>query len=152
MRKKRRSRYKHIPSRVISKLLKLSKQYKPIEPESEPIKLFPKEIYLSSLDRITRISSIDKNKSVVDIINVSYEIKYDEKWITIVRYDSAHGYLHRHKRISINDTGETVDREGVKTKGNPHVWYTWAIKDIQKRFLEYRREFAKRSNIVNFGY
>lgn len=65
----------------------------------------PAEIYLSGVDRIFHAGVIDKNGDLVEVTNVSYEIKLNDKWVTIVRYDSAHGYLHRHKRSEISNLG-----------------------------------------------
>lgn len=151
MRKHRSRKRRYHSVRVIKKLIKLSKEYSS-KPKFIPVQTFPEEIYLSSSDKITHLSLVAGDKGIVEVTNVSYEIRIAENWITIVRYDSVHGYLHRHKRISVNDSAELIDREGVKRKGNPGVWYTWSIKDIQKRFLEYRAEFAKRSKLLNLGY
>ncbi|MBI2334812.1 hypothetical protein HYU96_03335 [Candidatus Daviesbacteria bacterium] len=133
-----------------TKLIRLIKEYE--TPKLKLTKTAPAEIYLSAVDRIYHAGAIDEKGDLIEVTNISYEINLDDKWVTIVRYDSAHGYLHRHKRISLDDPADTVDRIGVKQKGKPRTWYTWAIKDIQKRFLHYREEFTKRSEISNLGY
>ena len=109
--------------------------------------------FLSHSDRLIYIYIVDKNtNTTIEVINVSYEIKVEGAWETIIRYDSAHGYLHKHSRVSLIDEKETTTRESVKQKGDPKGWLTWAIQDIQKNFVEYRRLFFKRSKIVNYFY
>jgi hypothetical protein len=108
---------------------------------------------LTTTDRLTYIYVIDINTNkTIEVINVSYEIKIDEDWITIIRFDSAHGYLHRHSRISLAVRQETTTRDSVKRKGDPKRWLTWAIQDIQNNFFEYRRLFFKRSKIIDSFY
>lgn len=132
------------------KLQKLHKLYEDFEVER--IKTIPKEIYLTSVDRITYVGLGDKDRNITEVINVSYEINFNDEWITILRFDSHHNYLHRHIRVSLTDKSEIEDSIGVKRKGSPHVWYTWAIQNIRDRFIEYRTNFAKRSKIPNLGY
>ena len=68
-----------------------------------------KDSYLfSHEDRVSYIYETDNKNNILNIICVSHEINIDDKWITIVRYDSEHGYLHRHTKISIEDITETV--------------------------------------------
>lgn len=109
--------------------------------------------FLSPTDRLTYIYIFDINANVTtEVVNVSYEIKIEGDWQTIIRYDSAHGHLHKHSRVSLNDEKEITTREGVKQKGDPKSWLTWAIQDIQKHFVEYRRLFYKRSGIMDAFY
>jgi hypothetical protein len=108
---------------------------------------------LTTVDRLTYVYVIDtKTNKTIEVINVSYEIKIEEDWETIIRFDSSHGYLHKHSRISLVDKKETTTRDHVKQKGEPKRWLTWAIHDIQNNFFEYRRLFFKRSKIVDSFY
>ena len=108
---------------------------------------------LTTTDRLTYIYVIDINTNkTIEVVNVSYEIKVEGDWKTIIRFDSAHGYLHRHSRVSLDDEKETTTRESVKQKGDPKRWLTWAIHDIQENFLEYRRLFFKRSKVIDSFY
>ncbi len=109
--------------------------------------------FLSPADRLTYIYIIDTStNTTIEVVNVSYEIKIEGAWQTIIRYDSAHGYLHKHSRVSLADEKETPTRQNVKQKGDPKRWLTWAIQDIQQNFSEYRRLFFKRSKIVDTFY
>lgn len=107
------------------------------------------ELPLSDIDRITYIFKYIKTKNkpiiVTEVVNVSYEIFIDEKWMTIVRCDSAHGYLHRHIRFSLINIEETVSIQGVIKKGDHAKWLTWAIGDIRSKSRHYKKEFLKRS-------
>ena len=56
-------------------------------------KEFTKVISHSGDDRL-RLRIETKNGKVVDIV-VQYEGKFNDEWHPIVRYDCAHGFLHR---------------------------------------------------------
>ena len=88
----------------------------------------------------------------MEVVNVSYEIKIKEEWVTILRYDSEHGFLHCHIRLSLSDVKEAVTTNNVIKKGTPHKWLTWAIDDIKANYLQYRRGFMKRSKLIDIGY
>ena len=107
------------------------------------------EIPLSDTDRITYVFKYQKFKSksikVIEVTSVTYEIITDNKWMTIIYYDSTHGNLHRHIRISLINTSDTVTTKGVKKKGDHASWLKWAIKDLQNRYVYYKKEFLKRS-------
>jgi hypothetical protein len=108
---------------------------------------------LTTTDRLIYIYVIDTNTNkTIEVVNVSYEIKIEKDWITIIRFDSAHGYLHKHNRISLDVRQETTTRDSVKQKGDPKRWLTWAIHDIQNNFFEYRRLFFKRSKVNDSFY
>lgn len=98
---------------------------------------------LTPQNQITYIYKKEKG-DYTEVTNVSYEIKIGNIWMTIVRFDSAHGYLHQHIRVSLTDANDPAGAE-VKT-GTPHEWLTFAIADIMDKYLEYRRDFFERSN------
>jgi len=150
MRKHGRIRRKYYSARLIHELIGLYKEYP--DKKLNLIETPPAEIYLSEYDRITHLAYIDESRKILEVINISYEILLEDKWVTIVRFDSHHGYLHRHTRISLENETEVDDSIGVKKKGKPHLWYTWSIQDIKKRFIEYRARFTRRSRISNLGY
>lgn len=105
-------------------------------------------IYLSDSDRITYVYKRDKErKNILEVVNVSLDIKIKNKWLTIKRYDSYHGFLHRHTRVSLDDDSEIMSVAGVKKSGKHSNWLTWSIKDIKTKFWFYKRAFLKRSGI-----
>lgn len=103
-------------------------------------------IYLSDSDRITYKYKRDpKDNKISEVVNVSLDIKIKDRWMTIKRYDSSHGFLHKHTRISIDNNSEIVSTGGVRKKGKHSNWLTWAIKDIRGNFWNYKVAFLKRS-------
>lgn len=129
--------------RQYSRLIKI---IPPLQPKIEKPKFFriiSNSFLLSENDRLTYIFQIDKKGKVIEVTNVSYDILVENIWITVIRYDSEHGFLHRHSRISLNKPKEIETTIGVKKKGNPHTWLTWAIDDIKSKYLEYRKRFTK---------
>ncbi len=144
---KRKKYRKHKYSWSLAKELnRLTKEY--VLKKVEFSKTESNEIILTEVDKITHIRRVDNKRNILEVINVSYETKIDDEWITIVRYDSAHGFLHRHLRISLIDPQEIINTTGVKKKGTVHIWYTWAIKDILLRYLDYKKGFIERSKGV----
>ena len=131
---------------LINELNRLTKEYSLKKIESSKIE--SNEINLTETDRITHIRRVNNKRIILEVINVSYETKVEDEWVTIVRYDSTHGFLHRHLRVSFNDPKEIINTIGVKKKGNVHTWYTWAIKDILSKYLDYRKGFMKRNKGV----
>lgn len=99
-------------------------------------------------DRISFNRETD-TKGTIKISNVSYEIKIDEEWIWIVRYDDhgGKGALHRHERINLESDIDVLIADGVKRKGTKKKLYDWAIADIKKNYLIYRMRFLKRIGI-----
>lgn len=104
------------------------------------------EFPLTTQDQITYIYKIEKGE-YVEVTNVSYDIKIENRWMTIVRLDSSHGYLHRHIRVSLDNTDEATG--GEIEQGSHHSWLTIAVEDLKVNFLEYRRLFFERSEVVD---
>lgn len=111
--------------------------------------LATKEFLLTEHDRIKYSYKKDRTGKFLEVTNVSYEIKVKNQWITIVRYDSSHGYLHRYTKISLSNESEITGTDRVIKRGDHHRWLTWALKDLRKNFIEYRRLFFKRSKTVD---
>jgi hypothetical protein len=107
-------------------------------------------IYFSEVDRVTKIYKLNKsnNRKVAEITCVSFDVKIDNKWITIIYYDSYHdGELHKHIRISLEDDSDSPITEGVRKKGTQHRLLTWAMQDLVANYLVYKSKFFKRSKI-----
>lgn len=102
---------------------------------------------LSEKDRVTYIRLINSQNKISIVINVSYEVLIKNKWITIVRFDSSHGYLHRHLRISLEDPNTIIDSTSIIKKGAPDHWLPWAVKNLSRNYYEYKIGFCKRSKI-----
>lgn len=108
--------------------------------------------YLTEIDRITYIYEQSKGRKILEVINVSYEILLEDDWVTIARYDSEHGYLHRHMRLLLTEKNELCNTYGVVKHGNPHKWLTWSIADLRSRCWDHKRGFLKRNKIVDKGW
>ena len=108
-----------------------------------------KEINLTDEDKVIYIYECEERNKVVEVVNVSYQILIDSNWITILRFDSEHGYLHGHRRVSLNSEREIFFTTGVKKKGDPHKWLTWAVQYLKKNYNDYKRGFLKRSRKVD---
>jgi hypothetical protein len=112
-----------------------------------------KQQILTLVDRLTYSYIIDKTtNTIIEVVTVSYEVNIEEQWTTIVRYDSAHGYLHQHTRISLDTEKEFISTDNIVKSGDHKEWLTWAMKDIRQNFLEYRSLFFRRSKIVDNYY
>lgn len=107
------------------------------------------EFNLSETDKITYTKGVNDKNIIIEVINVSYEVNINDQWVSIWRYDSEHGYLHCHMRISLQNSSETVTNVHVIKKGTPHTWFTWAINDIKKNYLNYRKGFMRRSKLID---
>lgn len=131
----------------INRIIKLLKESQKIDESCA--KAITREFNLSDTDKITYIRGVNSKGTIIEVVNVSYEIKINDLWVTIWRYDSEHGYLHCHMRISMQNPSETVTTARVIKRGTPHFWFTWAIDDIQQNYLAYRKGFMKRSKMID---
>ena len=115
---------------------------------AQTIRIISREIPLTKTDRITYVYARDKiTYTILEVINVSYEALIDKSWLTILRYDSTHGYLHQHTRFSLTQEKEFISKEHISQAGSHQDWLTWAIEDIKTNFLSYRQAFFNRSDL-----
>jgi competence CoiA-like predicted nuclease len=115
---------------------------------TQTIRTISREIPLTVTDRITYVYVKDTTTDVIqEVINVSYEAWIEKGWLTILRYDSTHGYLHQHTRFSLTQEKEFISKEHILQAGSHQDWLTWAIEDIKTNFSAYRRSFFHRSNL-----
>ena len=106
------------------------------------------EIPLAEHDRITYLYKRDRDNTIYEVTNVSYEIRIENVWVTIIRYDSFHGFLHKHILVSLENPTDTPTDVDIDKQGDHAEWLTWAINDIKKNFSNYKLEFLKRSGIL----
>jgi hypothetical protein len=94
---------------------------------TKTIRIISREIPLTETDRITYVYARDKTTDAIrEVTNVSYEARLDKSWLTILRYDSAHGYLHQHARFSLTEQKEFISTENVSQAGGHQEWLTCA--------------------------
>jgi hypothetical protein len=115
---------------------------------TQTIRTISREIPLTDTDRITYVYVKDITTDVIqEVINVSYEAWIEKGWLTILRYDSTHGYLHQHTRFSLIQEKEFISKEHILQAGSHQDWLTWTIENIKTNFSAYRRAFFHRSNL-----
>ena len=111
-------------------------------------RLTKRDFPLSYEDRITyNYAKKSSTNEIVEVINVFFEILIIGKWHTIIRYDSHHGYLHKHIRLTLTDEKTIVER--VNASGTHADWLTWAINDLIENFIEYKKTFFENNSIID---
>lgn len=94
--------------------------------------------WLSNTDRL-RIR-FEMKKGEVTMLVVQYEALMGNKWAPIVRYDTAHGYLHKDLYASGDD--RTAKKESVSSSDFNHG-LTEAIEDLKRYWQKYRKRFMQ---------
>ncbi len=79
-----------------------------------------------------------ENGKVVDIV-VQYETLIEGKWDAIVRYDCAHGFLHRD---AIYPNGDKEKQ--VMEFDNLEMALTYAEQDFKDRWEFYKNRYLKK--------
>lgn len=92
---------------------------------------------LSDKDKKRHEHLIDKGK-VVGFV-AQYEILLENKWIPVVRYDTAHGYAHK----------DLMNPDGSKEKifigvADLNEALTMADKDINENWERYKERYLRR--------
>jgi hypothetical protein len=78
------------------------------------------------------------NGKVMDIV-VQYETHIDGKWVAIVRYDCAHGYLHRDIMHPSGDKEkQVIDFENLE------MALSYAEQDFKDRWEFYKNRYLKK--------
>ncbi len=95
-------------------------------------------IALTHEDRIRVRFTLDAG-AVIDFV-VQYEAEIEEQWYAGVRYDLAHGFLHRDR---LDPQGELTSKEPVPY-GTLAGAMTEAIREIKANWPEYRRWYEER--------
>lgn len=95
-------------------------------------------IVLTYEDRIRVRFTLDRG-TVINFV-VQYEAEIVDRWHAIVRYDLAHGFLHR----------DRPDPQGTRTSKEPVSYgtlagaMTEAVREIKAHWPEYRRWYTER--------
>ncbi len=92
---------------------------------------------LSDVDRKRHEHISEKGK--VTGFAVQYEIFHEDKWVPIVRYDTAHGFAHK----------DLINPDGTKEKiligvVNLNEVLTLADRDINENWKRYKDRFFRR--------
>lgn len=125
---------------------KIRFKIKTLNSKKAPVKkVWRNYISLTQNNRITYVYHKKTTGKVTRLVCISLEMLYEEKWVTIMRYDDFHGYLHKHEIINLDGKSDTPTVLGVRQKGTNHRLLTWALKDIRNNYLIYKTRFLKRS-------
>jgi hypothetical protein len=98
-------------------------------------KEFVVEITLT--DRIRR-SHVTERGKVIRFV-AQYEALIDQKWVAIVRYDTAHGFAHR-------DVMRPRQRSAEKTRLHLQDFgeaYAFAVHDLGMNWRRYREQYEQ---------
>lgn len=92
---------------------------------------------LSDMDRKRHEHLVDKGK-VVGFV-VQYELLLEDKWMPVVRYDTAHGYAHK----------DLINPDGSKEKifmgvVDLNEALTLADNDINENWERYKERYLRR--------
>ena len=80
--------------------------------------------------------SYHRVKNRVVRFTVQMEIRHEERWIPVVRYDNAHGFCHRD---TLHPNG-TQDKTAVHI-GDVNATFTYAIEDLRTNWEGHRARF-----------
>jgi hypothetical protein len=92
---------------------------------------------LTDVDRKRHEHVVQKGE-IKDFV-VQYEMKIGNKWLPVVRFDTAHGYAHK-DLISPDGTKEKILMGDVSY----NEILTEADKDIEENWPRYRERFLRR--------
>lgn len=126
----------------------------PVIPPKQPEKTEKREfeflLYNSYSDKLHCCIEINTKGKTVKIADITFLIFINDEWQWVVRYDDhgGAGLLHRHERLSLHDESETTTPLPVRKKGNKKKLTEWAIDDIRKNYLNYRKKFLSRSKVA----
>lgn len=99
--------------------------------------------FLSDTDKLTCIYKIDQKGTPREVDSVTYSTKLGNSWETVVYFDDVHGFLHRHRRITLENETNSLDFPLGKNSNNHRKNLRHAMNDIEKNFYFYRRHLLK---------
>jgi hypothetical protein len=92
-------------------------------------------------DRIRCVFETFKEK-VVRINVVQYETRIDDKWLPVIRYDTAHGFFHRDVYLF---GGKKHFKEFI-FKPSLDEALTYAIQDIRLNWQKYKSAYMEKDD------
>jgi hypothetical protein len=97
-----------------------------------------REEYLTHQDRL-RIKFLIERGKVIGIDIVQYEAEMQGQWWPVVRYDMAHGYLHRDV---VRPDGTVAEKQALPYK-QLGAALTMALDELHRQWAFYRRQFEE---------
>jgi hypothetical protein len=77
-----------------------------------------------------------RRRNVIEHFTVQVEVRIDDQWVAIVRYDNAHGFCHR----DVLHPDGTQDKVQVFV-GDVNATFTFAIADLRAHWEAHRARF-----------
>ena len=104
---------------------------------------------LSSTDRLSYSVQRNLKNTIKTIDNISYEIKINDKWEWVDRYDDhgGSGLLHRHFRILLKNNSDIQSAINIKKYKNKDHELTWCCKEIKRNYLNWRHKLLKNQGL-----
>jgi hypothetical protein len=96
------------------------------------------QVILSPEDR-RRHYHVSKRGKVLEFVE-QYETRFNEKWVAVVRYDTAHGFAHRDV---LRPDGRAVKIRLAETDFNEAM--TLAIQDLKANWQGYKTNFLRKA-------
>lgn len=98
-------------------------------------------LYMLTENDRKRHEHLTEEGTVVSFV-VQYEVRIDDKWMPIVRYDTAHGFAHK----------DLLNPDGSKEKiilGDADLGdaLTLADKDINENWQTYKNRYLRRMGL-----
>jgi len=88
-----------------------------------------------SLDDVLEVHLTLDGSELKDF-SIQYKAYINGKWRRVIRYDTAHGYLHVHRAWRQEEDHDTVPQ----VDGLPYAAVLpWVEKDLKKNWARYRR-------------
>jgi hypothetical protein len=94
--------------------------------------------YLSPEDRL-RYRIVTANGQVFDFV-VQYEVRIDERFWPVVRYDASHGHGHRD---TLDSNGKTLRKDWLPAHMNLKDCLSYAAIDLRVNWKQYRLQFLE---------
>jgi len=97
-----------------------------------------REEYLTHQDRL-RVKFLVERGKVIRIDLVQYEAEIRGQWWSVVRYDMAHGFLHR----DVMRPDRTVAEKQAIPYNELGEALTMALSELHRQWSFYRRQFEE---------
>lgn len=97
-----------------------------------------REEYLTHRDRL-RIKFLVERGKVTKIDLMQYEAEVQGRWYPVVRYDTAHGYLHRDV---MRPDGTIAEKQAIPYRELGEA-LTTAREELRRQWSFYRRQFEE---------
>lgn len=82
----------------------------------------------------------DLDRGRVTEFTVQYEVWREDRWLPVVRYDSAHGQPHRD---TLDRTGRVIAKDWLPPNMTTNTAMQYAIRDVKANWRTYLAAFEE---------